>query len=177
MMKNLVAGLGGLFLVAACGGTTTTVGGDGGTEDSGKACAASSPKCLCGAATCVDGTWSCGSCPGNPVDSGPGGDAALPEDIHATDYSQTCTAKSDCVVVADGPICGCRGCGSTAINAVDLARFNAELNARMMHCPSENPVVCAQDCILSEVTCTGGRCGVCHSPGCSATADAGADAH
>lgn len=48
--------------------------------------------------------------------------------VLARDYEQSCAADGDCVVVAEGELCG--ACGPAlkpaAINRVDLARFQAE---------------------------------------------------
>ena len=113
-----------------------------------------------------------------PTDGG-GADASDgggPPPIHANDYNQSCTAPTDCAIVDEGDVCGCGSCGNAAINKSDLAKYEAEVAARVKQCPSGGRMVCpAGACILSETTCIANKCGVCHSPGCG-TPDAGGDA-
>jgi hypothetical protein len=73
--------------------------------------------------------------------------------IQASDYDQSCSVASDCVVVAEGDSCTglfCVDCGNAAINVSAKARYEANLKS------------------------IGGQTGVCPCPaGPTPTCDAG----
>jgi hypothetical protein len=98
--------------------------------------------------------------------------------IAASDYDQTCTKPTDCVVVADGNVCGCYqlGCGQAAINGREYERFKRDVSSLQDNCAKWTGS-CPDGCIYSERTCIAGRCDVCHTQECAAAtfADAGHD--
>jgi hypothetical protein len=73
--------------------------------------------------------------------------------IHASDYDQSCSTASDCVVVAEGDSCNglfCVDCGNAAINVSAQAQYDENLKN------------------------LGGQTGICPCPeGVGATCDAG----
>ena len=77
--------------------------------------------------------------------------------IQASDYDQSCSIPSDCVVVAEGDSCNglfCVDCGNAAINVSAQARYEANLNSiggQTGICP------CPADRIA---TCDAGVCGL-----------------
>jgi len=104
------------------------------------------------------------------VDSGRTGDAATlcvnptPEtcadaSIQASDYVQTCTADSDCIVVGQGDLCSACAltCSSGSINKSSFAAYQAAAN-KILDGP--DPVSCAPCCRSPQVACCQG--GTCH---------------
>jgi len=100
-----------------------------------------------------------------------------PHVIHASDYDTHCAAATDCAIVADGDLCGCIGCGNTAINKADVSKFDSDTRSLRSQCSGPSQI-CPGACLYSEVTCTAGTCGACHAPGCTdaGAPDSGADA-
>src|SRR5215472_8320315 len=95
-----------------------------------------------------------------------------PPPIRATDYNQSCQTVADCVLINQGDVCGCPGCGNAAINASDQSRYESDYNSRKQLCGP--PQACPASCMLVYPTCVGGKCGVCGTPGCNAS-DGGVD--
>jgi hypothetical protein len=89
--------------------------------------------------------------------------------ISASDYNQTCSVDTDCVVVASG--CGC-GEVVAAINGADLARYEADARRAAEGCPTS-----MEECAPSPpAACAQGTCIVCAYDGCPPKIDAGLDA-
>lgn len=103
------------------------------------------------------------------------GTSSPPPPIVASDYNQHCAVAADCVLINEGDVCGCGGCGNAAIAKTDQAKFNADVEARKKMC-SGPPIACPAMCIYSETSCIAGTCGACHSPNCGAGDAGGSDA-
>ena len=96
----------------------------------------------------VTGTWAIAACGG-------GGDACAPLDI--ADFDVSCTQASDCTPAYIGTYCGDCQCPTDAINVADLAKYQAEAQAREA---SVGRVVNICDCVEVTPICTQGRCAV-----------------
>jgi len=70
--------------------------------------------------------------------------------IQASDYDQSCSTASDCVVVAEGDSCNglfCVDCGNAAINVSAQAQYEANLNSiggqtGICPCPADRTATC-----------------------------------
>jgi hypothetical protein len=83
--------------------------------------------------------------------------------ISASDYNQSCSKNSDCMLIDEGSSC-CAGCGNAAINVSDAAKYNAAAAQRQATCKAQ---LCPEiACIFSLAVCSAGKCAACHSPGC-----------
>ncbi|MDP1916896.1 MAG: hypothetical protein Q8L14_11645 [Myxococcales bacterium] len=83
--------------------------------------------------------------------------------IDAKDYTQTCTANADCVLVAEGDACSpCGGCQTSAINVSAKASFDRDVTTLKNSCPPrlfQPPVACAAAaCLQPEAFCNAGTC-------------------
>jgi len=83
--------------------------------------------------------------------------------IDAKDYSQTCSANTDCVLVVEGDACSpCGGCQTGAIAVGAKASFDRDLATLKNSCPSrlfQPPVACtAAACLQPEAFCNAGTC-------------------
>lgn len=74
--------------------------------------------------------------------------------ISLAGFDKSCAEDADCAVVTSGDICGCN-CGNDAINRAGLARYQAELQDKQMHCPGPGM---ACDCVFNAAGCTQGQC-------------------
>lgn len=82
------------------------------------------------------------------------------EQLRASDFSQTCSADGDCVVVYEGAICNACACANAAIARTSQADYVARRQAA--NCP-QTDIACANDCITMIATCTNGKCGAASS--------------
>ena len=99
---------------------------------------------------------------------------SAPAQIHASDYDQRCTTASDCVVVNDGDVCGCQGCGTAAVSQSAAMQYQADYQKLRSACGPSGPCP-ALLCVVTIATCSAGTCQVCHTNGCAGAADAGTD--
>ncbi len=83
--------------------------------------------------------------------------------IEAKDYTQSCSANTDCVLVVQGDACSqCGGCQTGAINVSAKPTFDRDLTTLKNSCPPrlfEPPVACAAAaCLQPEAFCNAGSC-------------------
>ncbi len=75
--------------------------------------------------------------------------------VDASQYSRACSADADCVLVADGDLCGPCHCLSATIAASELPRFNGDADGVCL--PRLDTVECL--CALPpSPVCAGGQC-------------------
>ena len=104
-----------------------------------------------------------------------GCNSAPAPNIRATDFDQTCTQATDCILIDEGAQC-CTGCGSASINKKDQARYQEAAKQRAAACQgSQCPAI---NCVAGDVACTSGKCVLCGATNCAdaGTVDASSDA-
>jgi hypothetical protein len=147
--RSLVAGIAPVLVAAACGGSTASVGGDGGTGSGSDA------------ASSTDGG---GTDARSVADSGSSSDGAACVTIDPATYDRSCAGDSDCTMISGGVLCtgGC-GCDFTTINKNGMDRYAAATaDVKLLACPCR--AAGQPRCI--EHTCTVCTFGPGAPPGC-----------
>jgi hypothetical protein len=75
--------------------------------------------------------------------------------IDLTDFDVSCTQASDCTPVFTGSFCTNCTCPDSAINVADMAKYQAEAQAKESGADRSGPVC---DCLAALPTCVQGRC-------------------
>ncbi len=78
-------------------------------------------------------------------------------EISAANYGQGCTSEADCTPVVQGDTCAACGCPNTAINASQVARYEADTLALKKACGPMPAVACAP-CSPRRALCIGSKC-------------------
>lgn len=74
-----------------------------------------------------------------------------------TSYDRTCTNDGECVLVAEGDVCGCPGCHNAAISGAAQAAWDAD--RKRIYCPlSGMPTCVAISCVAMLPACVNGLC-------------------
>jgi hypothetical protein len=78
-------------------------------------------------------------------------------DIRASNYDQSCTQASDCMVISEGSCCP--QCAFAAINKNASSAYQADEKKRQEACAGAK---CAlPPCAPAQLVCNAGKCGFC----------------
>ena len=78
-------------------------------------------------------------------------------DIRASNYDQSCTQASDCMVISEGSCCP--QCAFAAISKAGSAAYQEDEKKRQASCMGAKCSL--PPCAAPQVVCTGGKCGLC----------------
>lgn len=96
-------------------------------------------------------------------------------DIRASNYDQTCTQASDCMIISEGSCCP--QCAFAAISKAGAAAYQEDEKKRQAACVGAK---CAlPPCAAPELACMNGKCSLCLGGNCfdsGAQTDSGSDA-